>query len=175
MDGHRETPDTRLEQYLLIAIGLGILFAGDLLVLRIKADPAHTHPAEFLLLALLAALLLYLAWLFLGMQTVRYHLDGGHLHLHQLLRRPLVLRLDAPLGLHRWRYRWGWSGGAEKDLGVEEIDHFPPLWAFGSSKVWVLVGQTAGGDRHAVALRPSPRLLALLKETVAERRAMHGD
>jgi len=175
MDGHQERPDTRLELYLLISMALGIFFAGDWLILRIARGEGRAYPAEFLLLAIMAALLLYLIWLIVGLATVSYAVSEGQLRLSHRLRPPVALDLEGPLALHRWRGRWGWSGGSERDLGVEEVDHFPPLWLFGSGSVWVVVGRTAQGERRAVALRPSPLLLVLLKRRVEERRALSGD
>ncbi|MFZ5827946.1 MAG: hypothetical protein ACOY94_26880 [Bacillota bacterium] len=169
MHGHREAPDTRLERYLLIALLIAILLGADRLVLLIYSDLERVHTAEFIGLALLAALALYLLLLLLSLATVRYTLtDDGQLVLRQGLRR-VVIELSGEVHLHRWRSRWGWSGGATRDLGVDEIDLFPPLWLFRGAGAWVVIGRTPKGARRAVALRPSPRLLSLLKEHVPER------
>lgn len=171
--GHQEAPDTRLERYLLIALSIGALLAGDRLVARIWADLDRPHTPEFIGLALLLALALYCGNLCLSLATVRYAIDGDQLVLRQGLRR-VVIDLASPLHLHRWRSRWAWSGGAVRDLGVEEIDLFPPLSLFRHATLWVVAGRTPQGAYRAVALRPSPRLLALLKERVAAQRAI-GD
>lgn len=170
MHGHREAPDTRLERYLIIALLIAILLGGDRLVLLIYSDLERVHTVEFIGLALLAGLGLYLVGLFLSLATVRYTLtDDGQLVVRQGLRR-VVIELSGEVYLHRWRSRWRWSGGAVRDLAVEEIDLFPPLWLFREGGAWVVIGKTPKGSRRAVALRPSPRLLALLKEHVPERR-----
>lgn len=170
MHGHREAPDTRLERYLIIALLIAIFLGGDRLVLLIFADLERVHTAEFVGLALLAGLALYLLSLLLSLVTVRYTVtDDRQLVVRQGLRR-VVIELSGDVHLHRWRSRWGWSGGATRDLGVEEIDLFPPLWLFRGGRAWVVIGNTPKGRRRAVALRPSPRLLTLLKEHVPERR-----
>lgn len=169
MHRHQEAPDTRLERYLTIALWIAILLAGDQLVLRILSDEEGPHTGEFIGLALLVGLALYLGLLFLHLVTVRYTVADGQLIFRQGWRQ-VVIDLDREISLHRWRSRWAWSGGASRDLPVEEIDLFPPLGTFRQGAVWVVVGDTPSGDRQAVALRPSPRLLALLKERVAVQR-----
>lgn len=170
MHGHQEVPDTRLDRYLIVAAWIAIFLGGDRLVLRIFSDLERLHTGEFIGLALLSALALYLIALFLSLATVRYAVtDDGSLVLRQGLRRA-VIDLTSGIHLHRWRSRWAWSGGATRDLGVEEIDRFPPVWLLRQGGVWVVTGQTPGGRDRAIALRPSPRLLALLKERAAERR-----
>lgn len=167
IDGQQESPETRLERYLIVASWIGILLVGDQLVLRIWSNLDTPHTGEFVGLALLLALALYLVVLFWQLSTVRYTFEGGRLEARQGLRRVTIDLTAGPFHLHRWRARWAWSGGAERDLGVEAIDHFPPMATFRQSGLWVLSGQTPQGAHRAVALRPSPRLLALLKEQVA--------
>lgn len=167
MHGHQERPNTRLERYLIGVLWIAILLVGDQLVLRIYSELDRTHTVEFVSLALLAALALYLAVLFISLATVRYRIADGRLWLRQGLRR-VEFDLTGEFHLHRWRSRWAWSGGVVRELGVEAIDHYPPLWLFRPGGVWVVVGTTPAGARRAVALRPSPRLLALLREELAE-------
>lgn len=166
---NRESPDSRLERCLIIVLWIGILLTGDRLVAWIWSDLDRRHTGEFMALALLLGLALYLGVAFINLVTLRYTYGEGRLEARQGFRR-VTIDMGGPLHLHRWRYRWAWSGGATRDLGVEEIDLVPPLGFLRWSSVWVLVGHTPQGAHRAVALRPSPRLLALLKEEVSAQR-----
>ncbi|MFZ5814709.1 MAG: hypothetical protein ACOY93_05350 [Bacillota bacterium] len=168
MHRHQEVPDTRLERYLIILLLIGMLLVGDRLVARILSDLDRPHTVEFLALAFLAVLALYLLILFLHLLTARYTLTEGQLICRHGWTR-VALDLHGGLHLHRWRSRWAWSGGASRDLGVEELNIIPALGLLRQGSLWVVVGEEPGGVYRAVALRPSPRLLALLKGLAAER------
>lgn len=166
---YQESPNSRLERYLIIALSIGILLTGDQLVARIWSEPDRPQTGAWIGLALLLGAAIYLALLFNSLIRLRYTLAEGRLVVRQGWRR-VVIDLEQPVQLHRWRYRWAWSGGAALDLGVVEIDLVPPLGLFRQGGIWVVAGQTPEGVHRAVALRPSPRLLSLLKEWAAVHR-----
>lgn len=167
MDIHQEAPETRWERSLILVVALAILLAGDRLVARIFTDLKRPPTVEFVGLALLLGLAIYLGILFYHLLTVRYGIDEEALWLRRGMSQ---VRIDLREGihLHRWRDRWGWSGETERDLGVEAIDLFPSLLLFRRGTVWVVASRGEGPVR-AVALRPSPRLLALLRERSIRR------
>ncbi len=169
---HQEQPDTRVERYLCLA-GMALAFlAGDQLVLRIVREPAVPHTLHFLGLGLLLWLSLYLLWLLVTLRTVRYAFSGDELILRQGWRR-LAIPLGEGIQLCRWRNRWAWAGAAERDLGVSEVELFPPLWFGRSHSVWVVRYPGPDGERRAAAFHPSPELLVLLK-MAREREGMAG-
>lgn len=168
---HQEVPETRWERSLIIFSWFAILLAADLLVGRIKTDLKRPPTVEFVGLALLLGLAIYLAYLFYQVLTLSYVIDEEALWL-RWGRGQVRIDLSQGIHLHRWRERWGWSGGSERDLGVEAIAFFPSLLLFRRATVWVVASRGEGPAR-AVALRPSPRLLALLRERSIHR--MAGD
>lgn len=169
MRDHQESPDTRIDRYICSALMVVLFLIGDRLLLKLKLNlfPEQPKPVEFLVLAFLAGLFLYLLWLLLSLFTVRYELADHHLILRQGLRR-VTVPLDGSAQLHRWRNRWGWSDGARRDLGVEAIPCFPPVWFWRPSPVWVMAFRTERGEQRAVAFRPSAGLLALLRDRTRE-------
>lgn len=165
---HQEKPDTRVDRYICLGLIAAALLAGDHLLLRLsQAGKEQPVPLLFLGLAMLAALLLYLVWVTVSLFTVRYALADHQLILQQGSGR-CVIPLDRPVGLHRWRYGWGWSDGPRQDLGVEAIALFPALWFWRETPIWVVTFVTGSGERRAAAFRPSPELLELLRERIRE-------
>ncbi|HYF92830.1 MAG TPA: hypothetical protein VD969_11355 [Symbiobacteriaceae bacterium] len=168
MDFHHESPDTRWDRVFCIGGAAAAAAVLGWLIWRVKASPDHVHTLEFIALALLAGLALYFAWLIYALSTVRYVVQDNRLLLQQAWSR-LEVPLTAGTHLYRWRYRWTWDGGAQRDLGVEILHLFPPFWMWRENEIWVL--HAAG---KAVAFRPSPRLLADLKARVRHAGALAG-
>lgn len=168
VDGHyQEQPETRVERYLVGALLLAVFLTAGWLVARIRATPGAAHPLEFTGLFLLLALAAYLGLLAYELLTVHYVLGEQQLRVAQG-RRMVVFDLLQPIRLHRWLHRWEGSGSAAADLGVPEVEWYPPL-ALVRTGFWVVMGCDQTGRPRAVALRPSPRLLALLREWAAPR------
>lgn len=165
---HAEQPETRQERYLVIALAAGDLLLGGLLVWLIVGSADRAHPVEFVGLILLLAFGAYLGLLFRELTTVRYELGEQRFGCAQGFRQ-ITLDLTRPTHLQRWLNRWGGSERAARELGVEAVDHFPPLSLFHRGAVWVVTGWDTAGTFRAVALRPSPRLLALLREWAVPR------
>jgi len=164
-DQHHEAPNTVVERILVILALVGAGWAAGHLAQAIRSNLDVSHTWEFIGLSLLIPAGLYLLWLLWALSTVSYSLTGDSLVLRQGWRR-IRIPLDEEFALHRWRLRWGWSGTAEGDLGVETIRLMPPVWLARPSSVWVvLAGATA------VGFRPSVALLATLKARQPERRA----
>lgn len=165
---HQERPDTRIDRYIALGLIAATFLTGDRLLLRItQSNRSQPLPLEFLGLAALAALLLYLIWNTVSLFTVHYLLADDQLTLRQGLQK-YTIPLDGSAQLHRWRYRWGWSDGPRKDLGVEEIALFPAVWFWREAPVWVVTFAAAQGERRAAAFRPSPELLELLRTRTRE-------
>lgn len=165
---HSEQPETRLERGLVVALCAGALTLGGLLIWLIVSRPGRPHPAEFIGVLLLAALAGYLGLLYHALMTVRYVLGEQQFTCRQG-RRQITLDLTRPIQLQRWLNRWGGSDRAARALGVEAVDHYPPLSLMRAGAVWVVSGWDLKGEFRAVAVRPSPRLLALLREWAAPR------
>ncbi|MFB5084340.1 hypothetical protein [Symbiobacterium thermophilum] len=163
MDGpYLERPDTRAEQYLVGALLAAVCLAAGWLVVRIRSTPGAAHPLEFTGLFLLLALAAYLGHAGYELSTVRYALRDQRFRVAQG-RRAVELDLRQPLRLHRWLNRWDGSGAAAAELGVAEVEWYPPV-ALVRTACWVVVGHDPAGLCRAVAVRPSPHLLALLRE-----------
>jgi len=160
---HREMPETVPERVAVVLVWCAIMLGVDWLVDRIRGYPNLPHALEFIGLVLLAALAVYLIFLFVNLSSVSYTLADDTLCLEQGLSQ-IVIDLNSPFHLYRWRSRWGWSGGAARDLPVDEIIHVPPLGTLRRAAVWVVLGTTRTGVPCAVALRPSGELLALLRQ-----------
>lgn len=168
LESLREAPNTWAERSFCMAAAAGALAGMVWLSIRIAGALDRNHTPEFVAMALLIGLLLYLGWVLLALWTVRYSLAGGKLLLEQG-----PVKTEIPLGrqahLHRWRSRWMWEGGAQKDLGVSAVAFFPPLWLLRGKEIWVL----QHGEK-AVAFRPSAKLLAAIKQRVREPGARTG-
>lgn len=167
MDAYVETPYTYPVRLLCMAGVAGAAGGSLWLWERIQGDLEHPHPVEFMILAALAWLALYLLWQLLVLSTVRYRLEHDRLILRQGVSR-LVIPLDGRVRLHRWRWGWAWSGGSQRDLGVEELALFPPLWIDRTSSTWVVAFPGANGGPRAVAFQPTPELLSRLKAKLRE-------
>ena len=168
MAGHYlERPQTRLEQYVIGTLLLAVFVAAGWLVVRIRATPGAAHPLEFTGLFLLLALAAYLGLVTHELLTVRYVLVGHQFTVAQG-RRTVNLDLRRPIRLHRWLRRWDGNGSAAAELEVADVEWFPPV-VLARTACWVVVGRAPDGRLRAVALRPSPRLLALLREHATPR------
>lgn len=167
LEPERERPDVRKDQIVVYALLGGALLIGAWLVLRVLGNAYTNHTAEFLGLAFTLAAGSYLGWLAWLHRTARYTITGTSIVLEQGNRR-LEVDLNTILQLVRWRRRWMWNGIAQQDLGVGEVEFWPPIWWASRSDLWVLVFESEG-ERAAVMLRPSSRLLATLKAWVWER------
>lgn len=170
---HQERPESRLERGVCITLAITAVLMGDRLILQISLQPFAMHLWRFVGLALLFGLLLYLGWLVWLLSTVTYAIDGARLLLSQGGHRQTVA-LDGSVHLYRWRSRWAWSGAPANDLGVGEIDLIPPLWLGRSPAVWVLLETKVTGERRAVAFRPSPALLGMVRAILREREDAAG-
>jgi hypothetical protein len=164
----RETPATHIERG--VCIGVIIIATAGMVWLGVRTagDLDRNHTPEFLGLALLAGLLLYLGWLLWALWTVHYELDGDRLRLRQGPFHAEVA-LDQGTHLHRWRGRWMWEGGAQRDLSVTAIALFPPFWLGRSSDTWVV----QRSDK-AIAIRPSAELLSEIKSRVRQAGSVAG-
>ena len=167
----QESPGTRIER-LICVIGI-ILSGGGIVwpVLRMRADFRQQHAGEFILLAGAIGLALYLGYLLWVLTTVQYTLTDAGLQLRQAWHTRQI-HLGSEVHLHRWRARWAWSGIAQKELGVAEIELYPPLWL--SHSAWVLLCRGEEGSLLAVAFCPSPALLAEVKALVRESKGLAG-
>lgn len=163
MRHHQERPETRLERYVAIAGIVVSLVAGDRLILSVVRGPDLIHTWRFMGLGLILALVVYLGWLLWALSTVRYIMAAERFVLGQG-RRTIVIDLGRGAQLYRWRVRWGWNGAAQRDLDVEEVAMMPPFWLWQGPAVYVLRYSDEQGEQRAVALRPSPQLLSLLRE-----------
>lgn len=162
MQIHREVPETRLERMACLGGVLAALGASGWALLQIRGSAQPVHVWIFLALSGMVSLSIYLAWLLYGLSTTRYEVDGRRLRLI-LGPRQVEVVAGQMLQLCRWRSRWMWTGGVQTELGVEEVDLFPPFWLGAAPSTWVVVFQSDDGDRRAVTIRPSPELLATLK------------
>lgn len=168
MQDFREFPGTRIHGSVAIGLGVAALTGMGWVGWRVdwNADGSHTY--AFIGLAALLGLAFYCAWLAWALYTVQYELTEGRLTLRQSWSHREVDLADG-VRLHRWRSRWAWSGGVQKDLGVAEVELFPPAWP--GRQAWVLVFPAGAGGSRAVAFCPSPELLARIKEWM---RDTHG-
>ncbi len=157
-----ERPDTRAERYLVGALLAAVCLAAGWLIARLRATPGAAHPLEFTGLFLLAGLAGYLLFAGWELLTVRYALGEQAFRAAQG-RRVAELDLTQPVRLHRWLGRWEGGGSAAAELGVPDVEWFPPF-ALVRTACWVVVGHDPAGRRRAVAIRPSPQLLARLRE-----------
>lgn len=169
MEDQKEPPDVRKDQVAVYALLAAVGLIDIWLILRVLGNAYTNHTGEFLGLAITLAAAGYLGWLVRLYRTARYTLTGSHLILEQGNQR-LELDLNSLLQLVRWRRRWMWSGMAQDELGVAEVEFWPPIWWAPRSELWVLVFEQ-NGERGALMLRPSVRLLATLKAWVWERRS----
>ncbi|MBP2017105.1 hypothetical protein J2Z79_000479 [Symbiobacterium terraclitae] len=158
---HRERPDTRLELYLVAGLLLAACAGAGWLVARIAGAAGAPRPLEFAGLLFLLVLAAYLCLMAYELRTVCYLLEEQELRVAQG-RRAVTIDLSRPIRLHRWLNRWN-GEAAPRDLGGVAVEWYPPL-ALVRTGTWVVLGQDASGQRRALALRPSPRLLALLRE-----------
>jgi hypothetical protein len=167
VDQHHERPETRLERYLIGALFGVVLLSGALLVGRIRRAPEEPHPAEFVGLLLLLACTAYLGLLCYELLTVHYVLGEQQFLAAQGFRR-LTFDLARPIRLQRWLNRWNGDGAVTRELNVEAVEWYPPF-ALVRTGGWVVTGWDLNGRYRAVAFRPSPRLLALLREWAVQR------
>lgn len=174
MNQHTEAPNTLAERLLCAAAMAGALATAAWLVPPLLTDLDGNHTVRFVALAMLLGLSLYLLWLLLALSTVRYTLTPDRL----LLRQGLLGRAEIPLGpethIHRWRRRWGWSGNAERDLGVEEIALFPAGPVLRGQSTWVALYRRPDGQLRAAAFRPSATLLEGVRARVKESESAAG-
>lgn len=168
MNHPTEAPDTRMERILCGAALAGALASAAWLAPPLLHDLDGRHTVRFVALALLLGFSLYLTWVVLALATVRYSLSNDRLE----LRQGLLGRAEIPLGpdthLHRWRRRWGWSGSAGRDLGVEEIALFPPGPVLRGQATWVALYRRPDGQLRAAAFRPSATLLEAVRTRARE-------
>ena len=158
---HRERPDTRIELYLVVGLLVAAFAGAGWLVARIRTAAGAPRPLEFAGLLLLLVLGVYLCLLAYELRTVCYLLGEQELRVAQG-RRSVTIDLSRPMRLHRWLNRWN-GEAAPRELGGAAVEWYPPV-AVVRTGTWVVVGQDMEGRRRALALRPSPRLLALLRE-----------
>lgn len=167
LEFEHERPDVRRDQSAVYALLGAVVLIVAWLVLRILGNAYTNHTVEFLGLAFALAAGVYLGWLAWLYRTAQYTIMGSHIILEQGNRR-LEVELNTVLQLVRWRRRWMWNGIAQQDLGVGEVQFWPPIWWASRSDLWVLIFES-NGERAAVMLRPSVQLLATLKAWVWER------
>lgn len=158
---HRERPDTRIELYLVAGLLLAACAGVAWLAARIYGAAGAPRPLEFAGLLFLLVLAVYLCLLAYELRTVCYLLGEQELRVSQG-RRAVTIDLSRPIRLHRWLNRWN-GDAAPRELGGVAVEWCPPL-ALERTGTWVVLGDDTGGRRRALALRPSPRLLALLRE-----------
>lgn len=167
-DGHyQERPETRAERCLVGALLLAVCLTGGWLIARIRAAPGAARPLEFTGLFLLLGLAVYLGFLAYALLTIRYELGQRQFRVAQG-RRAVEFDLGHPIRLQRWLRRWDGSGSAVGELEVPDVEWYPPV-VLARTACWVVIGRGPDGLRRAVAIRPSPRLLALLREWAAPR------
>lgn len=162
-----EAPNTRAERFVCAMCAMAAVLLGDWLWLQIVRNPDTNHTLRFVALGLLVLLVLDMLYLLFTLFTIRYALADDHLIIRQGLRR-LVIHHGQIRLVQRWRRGWGWSGGALRDLGVEEITCFPPLIFGRHLSIWVIVYETNRGHR-AAAIRPTHGLLEILKTWAPSR------
>jgi hypothetical protein len=168
-----ERPNNWLERITAVITLAAVAAGGAWLGLRIGRAPGEPHPFEFMGLSMAALLVLYLAWLLWALATLRYTLHADRLLIVQGFRRTEV-PLDGAVRLVRWRKRWSWAGHAQRDLGVGEVELYPPLWVGRSEATWVVCWQQVTGRRRAAAIRPSAALLAGLRELSRHENGLAG-
>ncbi|HWI61236.1 MAG TPA: hypothetical protein VNT75_05350 [Symbiobacteriaceae bacterium] len=168
MEMYQETPDIRWDRvFCMIGMG-GAAVAMGWLAWRVISEPNQSHALEFVAAALLLGLFLYFGWLIWALSTVRYTLTPGRLLLRQAWSR-VEMPLSPETHLYRWRHRWSWDGGVQRDLSVETVRLFPPFWLWQEDEIWVLAS-----GQQAVAFRPSGHLLAQVKAQVRNTTGMAG-
>lgn len=163
---HQERPDTRVERYLVGGLLAAALAGIGWLIARLRGAAAGPHPLEFVGLVLLLVLVAYLCLLGHELLTVCYLLGEQELRVCQG-RRMAIIDLTRPMRLYRWLNRWN-GEAAPRELGGLVVEWYPPL-AVVRTGIWVVEGEDPAGQRRALALRPSPRLLALLREWAVPR------
>jgi|GEM_PF-3407047 len=168
MEPYSEVPDTRWDRVFCIAGAAASLAGMGWLAWRVMGDLEQVRTVEFIVMALLVGLFCYFMWLVLALSTVRYTLQGDRLVLQQAWSR-LEVPLSPDVHLYRWRQRWSWDGGAQRDLNVESLRLFPPFWLWREEEMWVL--QVHG---VATAIRPGPRLLSEIKARVRQAGGLAG-
>lgn len=170
---YAEQPKTLIDQAASLVVLAGALVMVVWLATTIHLGDDRNHTPAFVGIASLAVLAVYMAWLVWTMRSLRYMLVGDELSFSQGWQHlNIALSPDRSPHLYRWRSRWLWSGGVQRDLGVTEVAVFPPVWFWKPSATWVLVYvDPKSGEKHAVAFRPTARLLNEIKAWVREAQA----
>lgn len=168
MRHHQEKPNLRVDRIVCITGVVGLLLLADWLVLGIARDLDNTQPWRFFALVGAIGLAIALGWMAFAYSRVSYGLDGDVLTISSAVRVHQIPLTDVA-NLYRWRQRWLWHGSAAADLGVDYVTLLPNTLLKVRS-IWVVVYRTSDGDRRAVGIVPSAKLLALLKATAWERK-----
>lgn len=168
---HQERPELQQDRAVVL-FALGAAAAGAIwLLVRILGDREVVHAWETLTLILLLSAATGLAWVLRLYRSAEYLLMDDALRLCQF-RRETRLPLAKMQSLYRWRQRWNWSGNAEKDLGVELVTLYPPVWWVKKKDLWVIVYETEDGRLEGACIRPSQKLLSFLKRWLWERKGV---
>ncbi len=168
MHHHQEKPNLQFDRVLCIVGALAALLLAFWLLLGIRKDPDITQPWRFFALVGAVGLAAFLGWTAYAYVKARYVVDGSMLRIEGGLRE-VQIPLGDMLNLYRWRQRWIWSGASGADLGVDHVTLVPNT-LLRMRGVWVLVYRTPDGDRRAVGILPSPKLLSALKGWTWERK-----
>lgn len=173
MELFEERPDVALDRQIFRGAAAAAAIGAAMLLWQVYRDPNGLQTLRFLAFFCLLALAGYFGWTAHGFSSVLYTITDGTLWLRYRLGQ-VEVPLDEIIHVARWRHRWLWSGNLEADLGVEEAGFIPPGLFLGNRLAWVVVYRAQDGDRHALAIRPSARLLVALKNRTWNSRVLGG-
>lgn len=169
-----EQPRSGLEFLICSLSGVGLGGLSLWLVRGAVQNPTSYQGHEMIGAVCLLALAAYFGYLSWCLHTCRYSLAGSKLTLRQGLTTREVDLTHSP-NMHRWKPQWMWSRSLQGDLGLTEVDLFPPISFFREHSTWVLVYTDEDGEARGVAFRPSPRLIHQIRDMYLVRLSAIGE